>query len=502
MNSDMRNRSDRKKTALRTFGWVALLGVLIAIAAVHALYLHLQTDLQRSGNDLMRKRFMKEIVSDVDTGGADACLVSASLIGQLGIRDDEEEMLFQMAEIGSYTRARFAVQALLESGSVQSLRLVKAFWRVCYLARGEDYFADPVLKRIYESVSLHVETALKAMITEFLKNDSAEPSGASNQKDRKLPEDLCGYFGKYLIDLANETLDRRMDVFLEGQEKANLYVDAYPVFEVLTYLAITQEQHTPPSGIYVNYDPTTLNLHRALYRWCIESTTFPDFYTGTEWHMFTAILWGDADFYRTIWKGLRRRDPLGAEKGPGAVLFSVNNNGIVAPKREVHVVVDPGGPLDLAKTLQRLLTRHSGVPATFTSSKEALSEVSSFDENDSGAVHRPHAIMRVLYVTLDPDAFAKMAKVTEKQGIEALDSEPVHYRLLGFLPRGKTPSHAVRKSSKAHVIMAQYDPEDPFAPEADALEIIVREFVSLAIGAKPGGKRRPLQHGAPKPHLL
>jgi hypothetical protein len=282
-----------------------------------------------------------------------------------------------------------------------------------------------------------------------------------------------------LINTANRLVEHAYwDIFFEW-EHAKAYIDAYKIFEIITYFAMTMKDEVALSGVYSRYDPTVINLHRALYRLSKEAVIFPDFYSGHERLMY----WfrHDTETYEEIWADLHSNDPFLEGGDISSILFHINSKGIASNKRKIIIICKDKSSDRIPMMLSNLLNNHTQIKAELQNINEFIDLMKYVDDITHGFAERQHLLKLIMFVSLDH----KTLNIINNQMREfnnLWDELKTGTNWLVLLPF----KEKLEYNSKTLVLKPKktiwYDPDEPFKMDSDVFEIIQNEFGQFVLG--------------------
>jgi hypothetical protein len=470
---------------------VLLLFVGIAVTqCIEVSQLEYQTTLRLALNDIHRREAFSSILNGIDPSNPASHAVAVAQLQNLSeLGEYEKHVLFQLADSKEYFAAKVAIHALVALETEDRLRLIKRFWRLCKMAcdRG-DYHKDTELLEIYQWIEPHLEDTLKRYILRASEKGleawaAQQEESPENKECKSLSHDQSFLEGPYPWEYSRQLFER----LVRGQtsisrEQAQMYVDSYQIFEVITYFTMLLTNQTALSGLYSQYDPTTLNLHFQLYRWVTGHALFPDFFSGTERAMYSAVTSDDGTAYREIWKALYSRDQFLEGDGMNSLLFKVNHKGLGNTERKVAIVCSETHSGNLPEMIGSLLEKHPSIKVDLldrTGLRHALSY-------HGDPVHQLSCdgfrhLDGLLFVTLDKEALDAVASEIAEADRRGPDTRE-KVQLIAFLPIKDKMTVVPGKLTFEARRIVEYNPENPFKSDNNLLDAIRKEFRDLVLG--------------------
>ncbi|UCG14339.1 MAG: hypothetical protein JSU72_07740 [Deltaproteobacteria bacterium] len=443
-------------------------------------------------------------MSRIDSKAPSSHAVTVAVLKNLtGSCEREEEILFELADSDDYLAAKAAIQTHVEIGIEQHRRLVELFWKLCRMASQGEYAKDKALQRIFNDMDYHVILALRDYLKEAITSkidsisdhavaeikkkydfvDEQEFSlwlGTLEVKQGKIWESYTESSYEHLLDFVEELIEvSNWDIFLDRRQ-AQMYIDAYNIFEIITYYTMFLRDEVALSGVYSRYNPTTINLHFAMYRLIMGTATIPNFYADTERLMYTLVTSGDIDTYKEIWNVLYVRNPL-LDYGISSLLFSVNSKGLSESKRGVRLIYSETYPGNLAAMISSLLTKHLNLKAELVNVSEALREFATYAaEYVPFLADDSHELRSILYVNLGLDSLLQLNSKLKESLHEWQDINKL-INMITLVPKEKKLQYDTAELTMIPNKTFFYDPANPFDPNSDVLTAIEKSFQDMVL---------------------
>lgn len=505
-SNNVRGRLTGKRLAIVL---VIILGILLL--AFQLLYQQIdaliiliedQNDIQEQQTMALQLQTLNSILSGLSSKDPSTYAVASTMLCNFHMDDYEffENLLLDLSSSEDqkhYQIKKAALRALISTGTVSSKKLVELFWHICILASERDYFNDPDLLQLYQEIEIFAELSLASYLRDVLYNDINEDAETDMVEDSAIAdinEDAIATIKKKYnlngeviplfeaIEIANELLDlsdQYRDHASFTIEQAKMYVNSYKLFKVLTYLAIHLYTEVAPSGVYQQFKPGTLNIHRDIFRF--RNTYIPDFFSGGKQF---AINYASSDAgYERVWQDLFVNDPLLRESNYSAssILFVTNSKGLFFKKEVVIICPDEESEWTLHKMIYSLLKKYSGLRVRLRSVQEVYDDLEGYTWGIAECEENKKKLLStILHVTLDKKTLDELAAKMEEESIDEWNSVTQYITLVSFLPLADK-DHDFKELQLQPRNNFYYNPKNPFG-DVDVQKIIVDEFQKIIRG--------------------
>jgi hypothetical protein len=481
--------------------------VIVAIAVlflVHAILLHRQNKLLETRNQISNQRLFSTILNNLKTSDCTGTTVAMCQLSSFPDQGDyiDKTLLNLIDSSDNYTVLKAAIYSLIQRQTCEHQKLIKAFWRLCKIAKQLEYDKDLELRAIYNGIEYHAIAALQAYLRDAI--DGKIPSiGEATieeikkrynlQEDRLESIDLAskGDYADveydheyeasiYLPRLAN--ISRQLielsnwDVYF-GRDQAKNYEKSFDIFEVVTYLTMVLRDKVALSGVYSRYSPAIINLHLILYRLLWELTIIPDFYSGTERLMYINVNDDDIESFKETWKVLYENDPLMGGHGFSGLLFTINSKGFVYNKRIIKIIYSDRSSTNVHNMFCSLMKQHSRSSVELIDVKEFHDLIMHIsDSSTAGFSTDIDWLGLVLFVTFEKSALTEInAALQGPAGIWEYDKQYIN--LLSFLSLEEKKDFKASKLVLAPKRIIWYDAKNPFDKNfSDIYDDLQKEF--------------------------
>ena len=133
------------------FGSGLLIVFFIALMGFNAVLLDRQNKLQQNRNQILNQQVFNTILNGLSSADLASGAVAASQLGSFPDEGDtvNNALLNLIASSDNYIVLKSALYALIQRGISDHQKLVRAFWKLCKMARDRDYEKDMGLRAIY-----------------------------------------------------------------------------------------------------------------------------------------------------------------------------------------------------------------------------------------------------------------------------------------------------------------------------------------------------------------
>jgi hypothetical protein len=485
-----------------------LIVLVFALLGFNAVLLDRQNKLQQNRNQILNQQVFNTILNGLSSADPASGAIAASQLGSFPDRGDsvDKALLNLIESADNYTVLKAALYALIQRGISDHQKLVRAFWKLCKIARERDYEKDMELRAIYNDIEYHAGAALEAYLQDAI--DGKIPSIGEdaieeikkryNFSDGSLKpiapasrgDDLDAEYDhentietdiQQLRNVAEQLIALSYGNAYFNRHQARSYENSFAIFEVITYLTMLLRDKVALSGVYSSYNPTTLNLHLTLYRLLQEIPIMPPFYPGTERLMYHDVTSGEKESYRKIWKRLYQHDPLMAGNGFSGLLFSINSKGFMYNERIVRIIYGDHSSKSVPAMVYSLLKQHSRISAELIDVKSFSDLITQAQEVSMRALNNEDALSLILFATFEANALIEIntALPDSAHAREAIEST---INLVSFLPLEEKNKFNAKKLKIKPIQIVWYDAKNPFDENSsDVFENLQAEFGNFVL---------------------
>jgi hypothetical protein len=493
--------------------------VIVAIAvlfAVHAILIHRQNKLLETRNQISNQQLFSTILNDLKTSDRTGTAVAMCQLSSFPDQGDyiDKTLLNLIDSSYNYTVLKAAIHSLIQRKTSEHQKLIKAFWKLCKIAKQLEYDKELELRAIYNGIEYHANAALEAYLQAAI--DGQIPSiGEETVEEikrrynfpegRLLPialasrgeypdaeydrENEVSIFIPQLVNVAHQLVElTNWDVYF-GRDQAKKYEESFVIFEVITYLTMLLRDEVALSGVYSRYSPATLNLHLILYRLLWEIPILPDFYSGTERLMYNDFHYGGPDSFRETWKILYENDPLMGGHGFSGLLFTINSKGFVYNKRIIKIIFSDRSSTNVHNMVCSLMKQHSRSSVELIDVKEFRDLITHISGSSAAGLSTDiDWLGLVLFVTFEKCALTEInAALQGSAGIWEYDKQYIN--LLSFLSLEEEKDFKASKLVLSPKRIIWYDAKNPFDKNfSDVYDHLQKEFCNFVL--QKGGWER------------
>jgi len=508
INSTSKSNSNvcKHSSGLRSF---TIIVVITALFAVHAIILQRQNKLLETRNQISNQQLFSTILNNLKTSDRTGTTVAMSQLSSFPDQGDYiDKTLINLVDLSdNYTVLRAAIYSLIQRKTSEHQKLVKAFWKLCKIAKQLEYEKDLELRAIYNGIEYHVNAALEEYLQDAI--DGEIPSIGEDaieeiKKRYNFPEgrlesialaskgdypdaeydheyEVSIYFPR-LVNVSRQLIElSNWDVYF-GRDQARNYEKSFAIFEVVTYLTMLLRDKVALSGVYSRYSPATLNLHLILYRLLWELPIIPEFYSGTERLMYTDVNYGDIESFKETWKILYENDPLMGGDGFSGLLFTINSKGLVYNKRIIQIIYAAKASTNVHNIVYSLMKQHTRSSVELIDVKEFHDIIMNFsDSSVAGFSTGSDWLGLVLFVTFEESALTEInAALQGSAGAWEYDKQYIN--LISFLSLEEKKDFNASKFVLAPKRIIWYDAKNPFDENSsDVFENLQKEFGNFVL---------------------